>query len=110
MVLRRARRSWLWTTSLRLVRFSPHLHLRQLLRGSLGMPSPRCNIQRPVLQTERLTPSPPSRVGGSATAAGDLVKQLGGELIGYLFILEIPGLNGRDKLDDVPVSILIENP
>ncbi|KAJ2892801.1 hypothetical protein MKZ38_009368 [Zalerion maritima] len=46
--------------------------------------------------------------GGSATAAGDLVKQLGGDLMGFLFILEIPGLKGRDKLDNVPVSILIE--
>ncbi|KAK1755237.1 adenine phosphoribosyltransferase [Echria macrotheca] len=46
--------------------------------------------------------------GGSAAAAGSLVKQLGGELIGYLFILEIPFLKGRDKLDGVPTTTLLE--
>ncbi|ROV96359.1 hypothetical protein VPNG_09073 [Cytospora leucostoma] len=46
--------------------------------------------------------------GGSAAAAGDLVKQLGGVLVGYLFIIEIPFLKGRDKLDDVPVVTLLD--
>ncbi|GAB1310231.1 adenine phosphoribosyltransferase [Madurella fahalii] len=46
--------------------------------------------------------------GGSAAAAGSLVKQLGGELIGYLFILEIPILKGRSKLDGVPTVTLLE--
>ncbi|KAL2023606.1 hypothetical protein VTK56DRAFT_1763 [Thermocarpiscus australiensis] len=46
--------------------------------------------------------------GGSAAAAGSLVKQLGGELIGYLFILEIPVLNGRSKLGSVPTVTLLE--
>jgi Adenine/guanine phosphoribosyltransferases and related PRPP-binding proteins len=46
--------------------------------------------------------------GGSAAAAASLVKQLGGDLIGYLFILEIPVLNGRSKLGDVPVVTLLE--
>ncbi|KAJ9152041.1 Adenine phosphoribosyltransferase [Pleurostoma richardsiae] len=46
--------------------------------------------------------------GGSAAAAGELVKQLGGNLIGYLFIVEIPFLKGRDKLGDVPVVTLLE--
>lgn len=50
----------------------------------------------------------PSFTGGSAAAAGSLVKQLGGELIGYLFILEIPFLNGRSKLDNVPTVTLLE--
>ncbi|KAH6692628.1 adenine phosphoribosyltransferase [Plectosphaerella plurivora] len=47
--------------------------------------------------------------GGSAKAAADLVKQLGGEIIGYLFILEIPGLNGREKLGDTKTLILLED-
>ncbi|KAL2259711.1 hypothetical protein VTK26DRAFT_6513 [Humicola hyalothermophila] len=46
--------------------------------------------------------------GGSAAAAGSLVKQLGGELMGYLFILEIPVLNGRSKLGGVPTVTLLE--
>jgi len=47
--------------------------------------------------------------GGSAKAAADLVKQLKGQVVGFMFILEIPGLNGRDKLEGVPTSILIED-
>ncbi|KAF6833374.1 adenine phosphoribosyltransferase [Colletotrichum plurivorum] len=47
--------------------------------------------------------------GGSAKAAADLVKQLGGEIVGYLFILEIPGLSGREKLGDTKTVILLED-
>ncbi|KAI1040515.1 hypothetical protein LB505_005705 [Fusarium chuoi] len=47
--------------------------------------------------------------GGSAKAAAELVQQLKGEVIGYLFILEIPGLNGQEKLGTAPVKILLED-
>ncbi|KAJ6442857.1 adenine phosphoribosyltransferase [Purpureocillium lavendulum] len=47
--------------------------------------------------------------GGSAKAAADLVTQLKGQVMGYLFILEIPGLNGRDKLGEAPTTILLED-
>ncbi|KAJ4164863.1 hypothetical protein LMH87_006518 [Akanthomyces muscarius] len=47
--------------------------------------------------------------GGSAKAAADLVAQLKGQVMGYLFILEIPGLNGRDKLGAAPTTILLED-
>ncbi|KAF7534596.1 hypothetical protein G7Z17_g13339 [Cylindrodendrum hubeiense] len=47
--------------------------------------------------------------GGSAKAAADLVNQLKGEVVGYTFILEIPGLNGREKLGGVPTTILLED-
>ncbi|KAI7780919.1 hypothetical protein LA080_015378 [Diaporthe eres] len=46
--------------------------------------------------------------GGSAAAAGDLIKQLGGSLVGFLFIIEIPFLKGREKLDNVPVVTLLD--
>ncbi|KAL1862608.1 hypothetical protein VTK73DRAFT_6697 [Phialemonium thermophilum] len=46
--------------------------------------------------------------GGSAAAAGSLVKQLGGDLIGYLFILEIPSLKGKEKLGGLPTVTLLE--
>lgn len=29
--------------------------------------------------------------------------------MGFLFILEIPGLNGRDKLGGAPATILLED-
>jgi adenine phosphoribosyltransferase len=46
--------------------------------------------------------------GGSAAAAGSLVKQLGGNLLGYVFILELDFLKGRDKLD-APVHTLLSS-
>ena len=44
--------------------------------------------------------------GGSASAAGSLVKKLGGTIAGYVFILELDFLKGRDKLD-APVYTLL---
>ncbi|KAF2720892.1 adenine phosphoribosyltransferase [Polychaeton citri CBS 116435] len=44
--------------------------------------------------------------GGSAAAAGSLVKKLGGDLLGYVFIMELDFLKGRDKLD-APVHTLL---
>ncbi|KAF1990225.1 adenine phosphoribosyltransferase [Aulographum hederae CBS 113979] len=46
--------------------------------------------------------------GGSAAAAGSLVKQLGGTLIEYVFILELDFLKGRAKLD-APVYTLLSS-
>ncbi|KAI4193376.1 MAG: hypothetical protein LQ350_008346 [Teloschistes chrysophthalmus] len=46
--------------------------------------------------------------GGSAAAAGSLVKKLGGHLLGYLFILELDFLKGREKLD-APVHTLLSS-
>ena len=36
--------------------------------------------------------------GGSAAAAGQLVEKLGGNLLGFIMILELDFLRGRDKL------------
>jgi adenine phosphoribosyltransferase len=47
-------------------------------------------------------------LGGSAAAAGQLVESLGGSLLGYLFILEIDFLKGRDKLN-APVHTLLRD-
>lgn len=44
--------------------------------------------------------------GGSAAAAGDLVKQLGGDILEYLFLMELDFLKGRKKLD-APVFTLL---
>ncbi|MEX0844084.1 MAG: adenine phosphoribosyltransferase [Balneolaceae bacterium] len=48
--------------------------------------------------------------GGSAAAASKLIERLGGNVIGYSFIIELSFLNGRAKLvPNVPVeSIIIE--
>jgi len=47
-----------------------------------------------------------SYLGGSAAAAGSLVQQLGGSLLGYIFILELNFLKGREKLN-APVYTLL---
>ncbi|KOS18432.1 Adenine phosphoribosyltransferase [Escovopsis weberi] len=46
--------------------------------------------------------------GGSAAAAAELVHQLKGIVIGFQFILTIPGLDGHKKLGDAPVAVLID--
>ena len=48
--------------------------------------------------------------GGSAEAAARLVKALGGEVAGFLFVMELAGLNGREKLKDYQVESLIIYP
>lgn len=45
--------------------------------------------------------------GGTASAATRLVKQLGGEVIGVCFLVELGFLNGRQKLDSVDVHSLL---
>lgn len=44
--------------------------------------------------------------GGSAMAAGNLVKKIGGDIMGYLFLMELEFLHGRDKLDAPVVTLL----
>lgn len=46
--------------------------------------------------------------GGSAAAAGSLVEQLGGILLGYVFILELDFLKGRTKLN-APAHTLLSS-
>lgn len=46
--------------------------------------------------------------GGTMAAAVELVKRLGGNIVGILFFIEIEGLNGREKLGDMKVESLIK--
>ena len=45
--------------------------------------------------------------GGTAKATVELVEQLGGEVVGLPFIVELAFLNGREKLDGYDVHALI---
>lgn len=46
--------------------------------------------------------------GGSAKAATDLVQELGGNVVGYSFIIELDGLEGIKKIaSDVQTEVLI---
>ena len=48
--------------------------------------------------------------GGSAEAAAKLVKQLGGEVVRMVFVMELAGLEGRKKLEGYDVESLIVYP
>ena len=45
--------------------------------------------------------------GGTARAKCELVEQLGGEVVGVVFIIELEFLNGRDRLTGYDVHALI---
>jgi adenine phosphoribosyltransferase len=38
--------------------------------------------------------------GGTVSAAAKLIEELGGEVVGYFFAIELKSLNGRDKLSE----------
>jgi len=44
--------------------------------------------------------------GGSAWAAGEMIRKMGGDLLGFIFILELEFLKGREKLP-APVFTLL---
>ena len=48
--------------------------------------------------------------GGSAEAAAKLVEDLGGQVVGMLFVMELAGLNDRAKLQGYDVNSLIVYP
>jgi adenine phosphoribosyltransferase len=45
--------------------------------------------------------------GGTAAAAVELASKLGGEVVEAGFVIELAGLNGREKLPDVPVYTMV---
>jgi adenine phosphoribosyltransferase len=48
--------------------------------------------------------------GGTATAAAQLLRQIGAEVVAACFVIDLPDLGGADKLRamDVPVRTLVE--
>jgi adenine phosphoribosyltransferase len=46
--------------------------------------------------------------GGTAAAAAKLVEKLGGVVTGMVFLIELTGLKGRDRVSDYQVESLIE--
>ncbi|WP_159881192.1 adenine phosphoribosyltransferase [Paenibacillus puerhi] len=46
--------------------------------------------------------------GGTISTSVNLVKQLGGEIVGAAFLIELLDLNGRDKLDGIEVLSLVQ--
>ncbi len=48
--------------------------------------------------------------GGTVEAACKLVEQLGGQVVKIIFLMELEGLKGRDKLKDYSVASVVKYP
>lgn len=46
--------------------------------------------------------------GGTIKAAADLVERLKGKIVGILFLIELKGLNGKEKLKKYPIKSLVK--
>lgn len=46
--------------------------------------------------------------GGTGEAAGQLVRALRGELVGYSFMMEVLADGGRERVQDAPLHVLIK--
>jgi adenine phosphoribosyltransferase len=46
--------------------------------------------------------------GGTARATVDLVRQLGGDVVGVTFLIELAALNGRSKLQGENVRTVLQ--
>jgi len=46
--------------------------------------------------------------GGTIEAVAELVKEMGGNIVGAAFLIELTGLNGKEKIKDIPVFSLIK--
>ncbi|MEW9667248.1 adenine phosphoribosyltransferase [Ammoniphilus sp. 3BR4] len=46
--------------------------------------------------------------GGTISTTVNLVRQLGGEIVGAAFLIELTYLNGRDKIKDIDVFSLVK--
>ena len=46
--------------------------------------------------------------GGTAEAAGNLIRQLEADLVGYLFLIELKALGGADKLDSANIWSVLQ--
>ncbi len=48
--------------------------------------------------------------GGTVEAAAKLIEKLGGEVVEMVFLLELAGLNGRERLKDYKVETIVSYP
>jgi adenine phosphoribosyltransferase len=46
--------------------------------------------------------------GGTAAATIELVREIGGDVVGAAFVVELQLLRGRVRLGDVPVEALLQ--
>ena len=46
--------------------------------------------------------------GGTAKATADLITKVGAEILGFVFVIELKDLEGRNKLPNLPIINLLE--
>jgi adenine phosphoribosyltransferase len=46
--------------------------------------------------------------GGTIEAVAELIKEMKGNIVGAAFLIELTGMNGKDKIKDIPVESLIK--
>ncbi len=46
--------------------------------------------------------------GGTAKATADLITKVGAEILGFVFVIELKELKGRNKLPNLPIINLLE--
>lgn len=46
--------------------------------------------------------------GGTVEATVRLIEQLGGEVVGAAFLIELTELEGREKINRIPIKTLIQ--
>jgi adenine phosphoribosyltransferase len=69
----------------------------------LEMHQNSCSINSRILIVDDLIAT-----GGTAAATAQLIEQSGNHLVGFAFVIELTGLNGRQQLPDVPVVTLAQ--
>ena len=70
------------------------------IQTSALKPNMKCIIMDDILAT-----------GGTACATAQLIKQAGGECVGYSFMMELTGLGGRDKCESIaPMYTVLDFP
>lgn len=73
--------------------------------NSLAIHRDAINIGEKVLVVDDLLAT-----GGTAAATVNLINQLGGEIVGCAFLVELMNLDGRSKLEGSPVFSLMSYP
>lgn len=46
--------------------------------------------------------------GGTIAATIELIEKLGGDIVGIAFLIELPELNGREKIGNIPIFSVFE--